>query len=209
MYAKIVRAKLPHLASKWAKKMSRANFLDDSSDLTFDQFIEFLKEQNEHSEETADILKNHEAASHKGKSSVKVAATTAEVKPVHKEYTKNHNSSASARTAPKSFSQNTASARNPFSSQNASSSQTGCPVCSEQHLLETCRRFNAMSPSDRSKTVWDSRRCFKCLTPNHFASRCTVAKPCSICKKPHHTLLHGGSLPEAPSSRSAAQTQQS
>merc|ERR1712015_167742 len=53
MYSEIIRGKLPHLASKWATKMARTNV----NCPPFREFIEFLKEQNEHAEETADILK--------------------------------------------------------------------------------------------------------------------------------------------------------
>ena len=86
-------------------------------------------------------------------------------------------------------------------SQSVSTNRSGCPVCTEHHLLENCRKFYAMSPSDRSKVVWDNRRCFKCLTPDHLATHCTVTKVCAQCNKHHHTLLHGATRPVGPSNK--------
>ena len=184
MYSEIIRTKLPHLASKWAKKMARTN----STLPTFRNFIEFLKEHNEHAEETADILKSHDSHTSKGRGTAKVAATTTEFKPASKEHCTGGKSSISAPIplAPKAAS----------TQGSACSSRTGCPLCSEHHLLENCRKFNGLSPTERSKIVWDNRRCFKCLTPDHFATHCTVAKTCTKCQKPHHTLLHGATRPE-------------
>ena len=78
----IIRSKLPHLASKWAKKLSDADLFNDDDDivcLTFTQFLTFAKKQNMIAEAMGEILKTQEPTkTYQAKPAVRVAATHAE-----------------------------------------------------------------------------------------------------------------------------------
>lgn len=80
-----------------------------------------------------------------------------------------------------------------------------CYVCKEQHYVDQCPRFQAMTPKKRWEIVKEQRACFSCLkrSKGHTALNCLRKKECqdmkrdgSICKKPHHKLLHDNTSPD-------------
>ena len=56
----IIRTKLPHLAGKWAKKVSEVDVDDEPTTVSFLAFLSFAKKQNTISQAMGEILKNPE-----------------------------------------------------------------------------------------------------------------------------------------------------
>ena len=90
--------------------------------------------------------------------------------------------------------------RNP--PQNGSKATNQCYVCKGSHCLEGCPRFQGMSPNERWQVVKEQRACFACLkrSRGHTSATCPQRKQClekksdgSLCKRPHHKLLHENS----------------
>ncbi|KAL7289498.1 hypothetical protein TKK_0016684 [Trichogramma kaykai] len=71
----------------------------------------------------------------------------------------------------------------------ASSSQSPCPVCSEDHALELCATFRKQSVSERKRTLGQKRLCYRCLEA-HMAKNCKSSLTCFNCNGKHHTLIH-------------------
>ena len=78
-----------------------------------------------------------------------------------------------------------------------------CYVCKEIHYVDQCPRFKSMSPKERWEMVKEQRACFSCLkrSKGHTASNCLRKRECqekkqdgSICKRPHHKLLHDNAI---------------
>ncbi|KAL0880273.1 hypothetical protein ABMA27_002730 [Loxostege sticticalis] len=65
-----------------------------------------------------------------------------------------------------------------------------CPVCSEEHKLNFCKKFCSESVESRRNFVQTNNICFCCLGSNHPARNCLSNGKCRICKKKHHALLH-------------------
>lgn len=74
-----------------------------------------------------------------------------------------------------------------------------CYVCKGEHYVDRCSRFLAMVPGERWKVVKEQRACFSCLKrgKSHTSYTCSRRKACgksrrdgTICKRPHHELLH-------------------
>ncbi|CAB0033517.1 unnamed protein product [Trichogramma brassicae] len=71
----------------------------------------------------------------------------------------------------------------------ASSSQSPCPVCSEDHALELCATFRKQSVSERKRTLGQKRLCYRCLEA-HMVKNCKSSMTCFNCNGKHHTLIH-------------------
>ncbi|XP_078038719.1 uncharacterized protein LOC144470974 [Augochlora pura] len=71
----------------------------------------------------------------------------------------------------------------------ANKESSKCVLCGDEHMLQYCCRFLAMSFSERHETVKRARMCFNCLRPGHSVKACNSSK-CRKCGKMHHTLLH-------------------
>lgn len=69
------------------------------------------------------------------------------------------------------------------------SSRVSCVYCKmSNHAIAKCFKFKSLTVAHRRRFVYDNRLCFKCFSP-HNASQCKLNN-CSICKQPHHLLLH-------------------
>ncbi|XP_058840273.1 uncharacterized protein LOC131695773 [Topomyia yanbarensis] len=65
-----------------------------------------------------------------------------------------------------------------------------CPICSQQHSLARCGKFNSMSVNDRQQLVNTKRLCHNCLRGDHIVRQCPCDLNCKKCNQRHHTLLH-------------------
>ncbi|KAF9424739.1 hypothetical protein HW555_000040 [Spodoptera exigua] len=78
-------------------------------------------------------------------------------------------------------------------SNNSSSIETApqvCPKChSNDHTLNNCPQFLALSIDARIKLLPTYKICFNCLRSGHFANKCKKAG-CKLCKRRHNTLIH-------------------
>lgn len=86
-----------------------------------------------------------------------------------------------------------------------SSHKKSCVKCKGDHHLFQCNSFKEMDVSDRSKLVRESRLCFNCLRPAHFARDCKLTITCTIpgCGKRHSKYLHPPSVSNTDKSDSA------
>jgi len=64
-----------------------------------------------------------------------------------------------------------------------------CPLCTEQHKLFACSKFNSMSIVDKRSFVAKSRLCFNCLNYGHQVASCFFP-PCPRCGEKHNSKLH-------------------
>ncbi|KAF9409935.1 hypothetical protein HW555_010826 [Spodoptera exigua] len=76
------------------------------------------------------------------------------------------------------------------SNSNATSFSSGkCPKCSEDHKLNNCPQFLALSNEARLQLLPSFKVCFNCFCSGHYANHCK--KPgCKLCKRRHNTLIH-------------------
>ncbi|XP_046969714.1 uncharacterized protein LOC124537047 [Vanessa cardui] len=70
-------------------------------------------------------------------------------------------------------------------------SDVRCPHCTESHKLWSCGKFAKEDVNVRQDIVKSLGLCFNCLGNNHTGKICRVPTTCRICKRKHHTLLHG------------------
>ena len=65
-----------------------------------------------------------------------------------------------------------------------------CRVCkaTDDHTLEKCPSF--LDSQDRMSVCWKTGHCFNCLGHGHVASKCPLGPQCNQCKGKHHSLLH-------------------
>ena len=71
--------------------------------------------------------------------------------------------------------------------------------------MDKCSRFLAMVPGERWKVVKEQRGCFSCLKrgKSHTLLNCERRKACgkcpdgTLCRRPHHELLHEERAPHA------------
>lgn len=71
---------------------------------------------------------------------------------------------------------------------NKGGSKKDCVLCSGQHGIHHCTKFNKMTPSERNEAVRKANLCRNCLK-NH-SGRCNVSANCNKCKGFHHVALH-------------------
>ena len=85
--------------------------------------------------------------------------------------------------------------------QNGSKATNQCYICKGRRVDE-CPRFQGMSPNERWQVVKEQRACFTCLkrSRGHTSATCPQRKQClekksdgTLCKRPHHKLLHENS----------------
>jgi hypothetical protein len=83
-----------------------------------------------------------------------------------------------------------------------------CEACERQeHLLDDCTKFKALSLVIKRRIVIVHRLCFNCLQPGHNAIDCPDDKRCQSdgCGRRHATLLHDPHWKGAPNSRTVSQ----
>ncbi|XP_036320424.1 uncharacterized protein LOC118734934, partial [Rhagoletis pomonella] len=70
--------------------------------------------------------------------------------------------------------------------------QAMCAKCNQEHQLELCRQFKALSVHNRWELVKQRRLFFACLQSGHNLGNCQFKKACGIdsCGRMHNTLLH-------------------
>ena len=80
----------------------------------------------------------------------------------------------------------------PVASFVASAESSGnCVLCkSIKHPLYCCPKFKSLSHEDKLSTVRTNGMCINCMRSGHFVRNCRSSHRCSVCQKPHHTLLH-------------------
>ena len=68
--------------------------------------------------------------------------------------------------------------------------QPFCPYCNNnEHFMGTCPKVKEFSPSQLRTWIEKNDRCYRCAHC-HKPDRCTLKKPCNICKELHLTILH-------------------
>ena len=60
--------------------------------------------------------------------------------------------------------------------------------------LIDCEKFKQLSPREKRQAVFDAKRCFNCLSPEHFVRGCVFRSKCRTCgplsENKHATALH-------------------
>ncbi|TPP50549.1 hypothetical protein FGIG_00038 [Fasciola gigantica] len=81
-----------------------------------------------------------------------------------------------------------------------------CPVCYEDHDLESWSKFLSISFKVILEVTRDAARCFKRLNPGHRAVACHTVSRCLElnCYGRHHTLVHVLRLPSTPAKANIA-----
>lgn len=64
-----------------------------------------------------------------------------------------------------------------------------CPVCSGQHRIHQCPKYNGMTAYDRNEAVKKAKLCRNCLG-SHETNKCNASGTCGRCSRFHHTSLH-------------------
>lgn len=71
----------------------------------------------------------------------------------------------------------------------STSSMKPCPNCNDDHYLNNCPKFLALSSDARYKLLPTYKICFNCFRSGHYANSCK--RPgCKVCKRKHHSLIH-------------------
>lgn len=71
-----------------------------------------------------------------------------------------------------------------------SGSMKPCPNCKEDHYLNNCPKFLALSNDARYRLLPSYKICFNCFRSGHYANSCRRPPGCKVCKRKHHTLIH-------------------
>ena len=66
-----------------------------------------------------------------------------------------------------------------------------CELCSADHYIGKCPKFQAKSVSDRRYDIRRLGLCFNCLG-HHMARVCNSSRRCISCNEKHHSSLHEG-----------------
>lgn len=81
-----------------------------------------------------------------------------------------------------------------FSSSNSNNSIDNlkkCLVCSGEHLVYQCEKFQSLSVSERNEQIRKLKLCAKCLRAGHYTKNCRLYGGCKKCNsRKHNTLLH-------------------
>ena len=79
----------------------------------------------------------------------------------------------------------------PMSSKD-SNTRKGCTYCKlDNHILNNCRKFRALTPAERENFVKGNGLCYGCLTFGHRSKECRHRSKCDVCSGKHPTSLHG------------------
>ena len=82
-----------------------------------------------------------------------------------------------------------------------------CVVCEGYHATVACATLAKLDADTKRKRLMDKRACLSCFLPNsHIAKKCPTPAKCIICHRPHHTILHGCTYPQAAPRLSATAT---
>ena len=65
-----------------------------------------------------------------------------------------------------------------------------CYMCKQDHDIEQCKEFLAMTLSERRMYLQQNRRCFACFGYNHLSKDCRKKRQCKTCGRKHPTSLH-------------------
>ena len=65
-----------------------------------------------------------------------------------------------------------------------------CYMCKQDHDIEQCKEFLAMTLSARRMYLQQNRRCFACFGHNHLSKDCRKKRQCKTCGRKHATSLH-------------------
>ena len=65
-----------------------------------------------------------------------------------------------------------------------------CCMCKQDHDIEQCKEFLAMTLSARRMYLQRNRRCFACFGYNHLSKDCRKKRQCKTCGRKHPTSLH-------------------
>ena len=68
-----------------------------------------------------------------------------------------------------------------------------CKVCGQQHAIDACNTFKAMSSEERHVAVKQYGLCRGCLRPGHIWKECRNRRRCEKCGYSHPTLMHDDS----------------
>ena len=73
-----------------------------------------------------------------------------------------------------------------------SNKEVKCFLCSHNHRLMDCQKFQKQGVSERKTFVKKEKLCFNCLSKAHSSKDCPSHFRCRVtdCKQKHHTLLH-------------------
>ena len=163
----------------------------NGDDLTFVQFIRFLKTHYRVSEGVANALQVKGATStkvHASRGQAGVAATTAEEEPASKGVRHGVGWKQQGQRAPQMFYPQPNGSNH---ANRATTSTSGCPQCSHDHHLEVCRGYLGKSLEERRMICREKHLCFRCLEPNHMAFRCQSRVTCGKCGERHRYTIHG------------------
>ena len=69
-----------------------------------------------------------------------------------------------------------------------------CVLCEQNHDVQCCGQFTAMTVDERAECAGRRGLCFNCLARGHISATCPSDARCEVegCGKRHHTLLHNG-----------------
>ncbi|XP_052567476.1 uncharacterized protein LOC128093775 [Culex pipiens pallens] len=81
----------------------------------------------------------------------------------------------------------------------ATTQESGCPVCNQNHLVEICDAFRKMNVNTRYTKAKMFGLCFACLKRGHRTNKCSIDSSLLCeCKKKHHPLMHWDEKKEEP-----------
>ena len=218
-YDLIIAKKLPFYSKKWATRLTDmeakiAKTKDYSKTLTFTDFLDHCRRQNNITRNDKAIFKTAASVSspspssasgkpHQGKPVKKVAATEVEVAATTtsrpKNVTKNPQSKGASNNTPRT--QHAAPAKSsgagakPKPAASQTTPKTGeetCLACSGgKHVLSACREFLKMNDEDRRSFVKKKGICFLCLVPGHMVVSCPSSDiRCGECNGKHNSVFH-------------------
>ncbi|XP_030843562.1 uncharacterized protein LOC115924830 [Strongylocentrotus purpuratus] len=67
-----------------------------------------------------------------------------------------------------------------------------CTFCgtNSRHVIDECRKFEALTVEERSEQCKRKGLCFRCLKPKHLKKECKSKIKCDVCDRMHNTLMH-------------------
>ena len=172
-----IMSRLPdYLQQKWIEKAAALNKIDKEPD--FNNFLQFIQDRSA-------LLKTSFA-----KESARLKAEKKSL-PSNKSNSSDEKKKTPAKTLATSAPMATS---NVSQQQNTSSTpeqrKPKCFICDNEHYVNQCEKFKAMSIEERINAVTEKRLCFKCLKIGHSSRFCRNRFGCKECRRNHHTMLH-------------------